>query len=98
MAITLLEGALYGFFAVTGVLIASFIIGEIVHLYNEKQSNENFAKAIDQMSKSTVTAIESIKDTTVTGINALLNMDTLRDVNSLAREKAKDQNPSSQAK
>ncbi|AOG61599.1 MULTISPECIES: hypothetical protein [Bacteria] len=98
MAITLLEGALYGFFAVTGVLIGSFVIGEIVHLYNEKQSNENFAKAVDQMSKSTVIAIESIKDTTVTGINALLNMDTLRDVNSLAREKAKDQNPNTQAK
>ncbi|CAG38861.1 hypothetical protein [Sulfolobus islandicus rudivirus 1 variant XX] len=98
MAITLLEGALYGFFAVTGILIGSFVVGEIVHLYNEKQSNENFAKAVDQMTKSTVTAIESIKDTTVTGINALLNMDTLRDVNSLAREKAKDQNPSSQAK
>nr|CAG28292.1 hypothetical protein [Sulfolobus islandicus rod-shaped virus 1] len=98
MAITLLEGALYGFFAVTGILIGSFVVGEIVHLYNEKQSNENFAKAVDQMTKSTVTAIESIKDTTVTGINALLNMDTLRDVNSLAREKAKDQNPSSQSK
>ncbi|CAC87324.1 hypothetical protein [Sulfolobus islandicus rod-shaped virus 2] len=98
MAITLLEGALYGFFAVTGILVGSFVVGEIVHLYNEKQNNENFAKAVDQMSKSTVIAVESIKDTTTTAINALLNMDTLRDVNALAREKAKDQNPNTQAK
>lgn len=98
MSLTILEAALYGFYAIAGVLVASYVIGEIVHLYNEKQSNESFEKAIDMITKNTVVAIESIKDTTVTGINALLNMDTLRDVNSLAKEKAKEQSSSSQTK
>ncbi len=43
------------------------------------------------MAKSTISAVESIKDTTTLGINALLNMDTLRDVNSLAQKKAEQQ-------
>ncbi len=43
------------------------------------------------MAKSTVVAVESIKDTTVTGINALVNMDTLRDVNDLAKSKSQNQ-------
>ena len=58
-----------------------------MHLYNQKQSNESFQIAIDQMTKSTISAVESIKDTTTLGVNALLNMDTLRDVNSLAQKK-----------
>ncbi len=40
--------------------------------------------------KSTVVAVESIKDTTTTAINALLDMSALHDVNALAREKAKE--------
>ena len=70
-----------------GVLIASYVVGEVVHLYNQKQSNQSFQIAIDQMTKSTISAVESIKDTTTLGVNALLNMDTLRDVNSLAQKK-----------
>ena len=70
-----------------GVLIGSYVVGEVVHLYNQKQSNQSFQIAIDQMTKSTISAVESIKDTTTLGVNALLNMDTLRDVNSLAQKK-----------
>jgi hypothetical protein len=84
-----------GFLALMGVLIASYVVGEVVHLYNEKQSNEAFRTAIDQMTKSTITAVESIKSTTTLGINALLNMDTVRDVNSLAQKKA-EQNQNQQ--
>jgi len=87
--------ALEGFLALVGVLIASYVIGEIVHLYNQKQVNETFQTVIDQMTKSTISAVESIKDTTTLGINALLNMDTLRDVNNLAQKKA-EQNQNSQ--
>jgi len=84
-----------GFLTLMGVLIASYVVGEVVHLYNQKQANQSFQIAIDQMTKSTISAIESIKDTTTLGVNALLNMDTLRDVNSLAQKKA-EQNQNSQ--
>ena len=85
---TLSTIALEGFLTLMGVLIASYVVGEVVHLYNQKQSNQSFQIAIDQMTKSTISAVESIKDTTTLGVNALLNMDTLRDVNSLAQKKA----------
>ena len=84
---TLSTDALQGFLTIMGVLIASYVVGEVVHLYNQKQSNQSFQIAIDQMTKSTISAVESIKDTTTLGVNALLNMDTLRDVNSLAQKK-----------
>jgi len=87
--------ALEGFLILMGVLIGSYVVGEIVYLYNQKQNNETFQNAIDQMTKSTISAIESIKDTTTLGVNALLNMDTLRDVNSLAQKKI-EQNQNSQ--
>ena len=77
-----------GFLTLMGVLIASYVVGEVVYLYNQKQNNEAFQNAINEMSKSTITAIESIKDTTTLGVNALLNMDTLSDVNNLAQKKA----------
>ena len=80
--------ALEGFLILMGVLIGSYVVGEIVYLYNQKQANEAFQNAIDQMTKATITATESIKTTTTLGINALLNMDTLRDINSLAQKKA----------
>jgi len=92
---TLSQTALEGFLALIGVLIGSYVVGEIIHLYNQKQSNESFQIAIDQMTKSTITAIESIKDTTTLGVNSLLNMDTLRDVNALAQKKV-EQNSNSQ--
>jgi hypothetical protein len=85
---TLSTVALEGFLTLMGVLIASYVVGEVVHLYNQKQANQSFQIAIDQMTKSTISAVESIKDTTTLGVNALLNMDTLRDVNSLAQKKA----------
>jgi len=84
---TLGTEALEGFLVLMGVLIASYVVGEIVHLYNQKQANQSFQTAVDQMTKSTISAIESIKDTTTLGVNALLNMDTLSDVNSLAQKK-----------
>jgi hypothetical protein len=80
--------ALEGFLVLMGVLIGSYVVGEIVHLYNQKQANQAFQIAIDQMTKATITATESIKSTTTLGINALLNMDTVRDVNALAQKKA----------
>ncbi len=70
------------------MLIGSYIVGEIVHLYNQKQANQAFQLAINQMTNATITAVESIKSTTTLGINALLNMDTVRDINSLAQKKA----------
>jgi len=84
---TLGTEALEGFLVLMGVLIASYVVGEIVHLYNQKQNNETFQNAINEMTKSTISAVESIKDTTTLGVNALLNMDTLSDVNSLAQKK-----------
>jgi len=87
--------ALEGFLALIGVLIASYVVGEVVHLYNQKQSNQSFQIAIDQMTKATITATQSIKDTTTLAVNAIMNMDTLRDVNSLAQKKA-EQNQNSQ--
>ena len=89
--------ALEGFLTLMGILIASYVVGEVVHLYNQKQANQSFQIAIDQMTKSTISAVESIKDTTTLGVNALLNMDTLRDVNSLAQKKTEQhQNQQSQ--
>ena len=79
--------ALEGFLVLMGVLIGSYVVGEIIYLYNQKQSNESFQTAIDQMTKSTITAIESIKDTTTLGTNVLANMTVLTDVNSLAQKK-----------
>ena len=86
--------AIEGFLVLMGVLIASYVVGEVVYLYNQKQSNQSFQIAIDQMTKSTISAIESIKDTTTLGVNALLNMDTLSDVNSLAQKKQSSQQQS----
>ena len=86
-----------GFLILMGVLIGSYVVGEIVYLYNQKQNNETFQNAINEMTKSTISAIESIKDTTTLGVNSLLNMDTLRDVNSLAQKKA-EQNQNQQSK
>ena len=88
---TLSADAVEGFLVLMGVLIGSYIVGEIVHLYNQKQANESFQIAVDQMTKSTISAIESIKDTTTLGVNALLNMDTLSDVNALAQKKQSSQ-------
>jgi len=85
---TILSYVEEGFLTLMGVLIASYIVGEVVYLYNQKQNNEAFQNAVNEMSKSTITAIESIKDTTTLGVNALLNMDTLSDVNNLAQKKA----------
>jgi len=85
--------ALEAFLAAVGAISGVFVLAEAAHLYNEKMRNQAFENAIDTMSKSTVVAIESIKDTTVTGINALLNMDTLRDVNALAQTKTKESQP-----
>jgi len=84
---TLSADALEGFLVVMGVLIASYVVGEVVHLFNQKQTNQSFQIAVDQMTKSTISAVESIKDTTTLAVNALLNMDTLSDVNSLAQKK-----------
>ena len=86
-----------GFLILMGVLIGSYVVGEIVYLYNQKQNNETFQNAINEMTKSTISAIESIKDTTTLGVNSLLNMDTLRDVNALAQKKA-EQNQNQQSK
>ena len=85
---SLIAEALEGFLVLMGVLIGSYVVGEIVYLYNQKQNNESFQNAINEIAKSTITAIESIKDTTTLGVNALMNMDTLSDVNSLAQKKA----------
>ena len=92
---TITTDALEGFLALMGVLIASYVVGEVVHLFNQKQSNESFKTAIDQISKATITATQSIKDTTTLAVNAIMNMYTLRDVNSLAQKKA-EQNQNSQ--
>jgi len=86
--------AIEGFLVLMGVLIASYVVGEVVHLFNQKQNNETFQNAINEMTKSTISAIESIKDTTTLGVNALLNMDTLSDVNSLAQKKQSSQQQS----
>jgi len=91
--VAIAQEALTGFLALLGVLIASFVVAEAVHLFNEKQRNESFTTAVDAMSKSTVIAVESIKDTTTTAVNSLVNMSALHDVNALAREKVKDNNP-----
>jgi hypothetical protein len=88
---TLSADALEGFLVLMGVLIGSYVVGEIVYLYNQKQANQSFQIAVDQMTKSTISAIESIKDTTTLGVNALLNMDTLSDVNALAQKKQSSQ-------
>ena len=88
------QTALEGFLYLLGGLVASFVVAEAIHLYNEKQRNESFTTAVDAMSKSTVIAVESIKDTTTTAINALLDMSALHDVNALAKEKAKENNQS----
>ena len=90
---SIISEALEGFLVLMSVLIGSYVVGEIVYLYNQKQNNETFQNAINEMTKSTISAVESIKDTTTLGINALLNMDTLRDVNSLAQKKT-EQNQS----
>ena len=82
--------AVEGFLVLMGVLIGSYVVGEIVHLYNQKQNNETFQNAINEMAKSTISAVESIKDTTTLGINSLLNMDTMSDVNSLAQKKQQE--------
>jgi len=90
---------LEGFLVLMGVLIGSYVVGEIVYLYNQKQNNETFQNAINEMTKSTISAIESIKDTTTLGVNALLNMDTLSDVNNLAQKKvSQNQNSQQQSK
>ncbi|ARQ96365.1 pyramid forming protein [Sulfolobus islandicus rod-shaped virus 8] len=89
-----IQYAIEGFLVLMGVLIGSYVVGEIVYLYNQKQANESFQIAVDQMTKSTISAVESIKDTTTLGINALLNMDTLSDVNALAQKKQSSQQQS----
>ena len=57
---TIAEIALEAFLAIAGVLTASFVIAEVVHLYNERERNQSFTTAFDTMSKSTVIAVELI--------------------------------------
>jgi hypothetical protein len=76
-----------GFYAVMGVLIGAFVVGEVAHIFNERQANETYRNTMTQMAQTTTVAVESIKQTTVTGINALLDMSTLNDVNALAQKK-----------
>jgi len=84
--------ALDGFYAVVGVLIASFVVGEVAHLFNQRQANETYRNTMTQMAQTTTVAVESIKETTVTGINALIDMATLNDVNALAQKKVDHNN------
>jgi hypothetical protein len=76
-----------GFYAVMGVLIGAFVVGETVHIFNERQANETYRNTMTQMAQTTTVAVESIKETTVTGINAIIDMSTLNDVNALAQKK-----------
>jgi hypothetical protein len=76
-----------GFYAVMGVLIGAFVVGEVAHIFNERQANETYRNTMTQMAQTTTVAVESIKETTVTGINALIDMSTLNDVNALAQKK-----------
>jgi len=84
--------ALEGFYAVMGVLIGAFVVGEVAHIFNQRQANETYRNTMTQMAETTTVAVESIKETTVTGINALLNMSTLHDVNALAEKKVDHNN------
>jgi len=76
-----------GFYAVMGVLIGAFVLGEVAHIFNERQANETYRNTMTQMAQTTTVAVESIKETTVTGINSLIDMSTLNDVNALAQKK-----------
>jgi len=86
-----------GFYAVMGVLIGAFIVGEVAHIFNERQANETYRNTMMQMAQTTTVAVESIKQTTVTGINALLDMSTLNDVNALAQKKIEHNNTQANA-
>ena len=83
----MLEMALNAFYAIMAVLVASFVVGEVAHLFNQRQANETYRNTMTQMAQTTTVAVESIKQTTVTGINALIDMSTLNDVNALAQRK-----------
>jgi len=83
----LAEMALNAFYAIMAVLVASFVVGEVAHLFNQRQANETYRNTMTQMAQTTTVAVESIKQTTVTGINALIDMSTLNDVNALAQRK-----------
>ena len=83
----LAEVALDGFYAVMGVLIGAFVVGEVAHIFNQRQANETYRNTMMQMAQTTTVAVESIKESTVTGINAIIDMSTLNDVNALAQKK-----------
>jgi hypothetical protein len=86
-----------GFYAVMGVLIGAFVVGEVAHIFNERQANETYRNTMTQMAQTTTVAVESIKETTVTGINALIDMSTLNDVNALAQKKVEHNNTQANA-
>ena len=86
-----------GFYAVMGVLIGAFVLGEVAHIFNERQANETYRNTMTQMAQTTTVAVESIKETTVTGINALIDMSTLNDVNALAQKKVEHNNTQANA-
>ncbi len=70
-----------------GVLIGAFVVGEVAHIFNERQATEKYRNTMTQMAQTTTVAVESIKQTTVAGIDALISMSTLNDVNALAQKK-----------
>jgi hypothetical protein len=80
-----------------GVLIGAFIVGEVAHIFNERQANETYRNTMMQMTQTTTVAVESIKETTVTGINALIDMSALNDVNTLAQKKVEHNNTQANA-
>jgi len=94
---TLSQTALEGFLVLMGVLIASYVVGEVVYLYNQKQANQSFQIAVDQMTKSTISAVESIKDTTTLGINSLIEYGYIKRCKCISTEKA-EQNQQPQSK
>ena len=78
---------LYLIVAGVGALVVGFIVSQVVHMFNQKSSNETFRTVMEEMSKTTISAVESIKQTTITGINAIMDMSTVNDVYNIAKNK-----------
>ena len=88
---------LYLVLAGVGTLVVGFIVSQVVHMFNQRSANETFRTVMEEMAKTTIVAVESIKETTVTGINAIMDMSTVNDVYNIARNKVNQNGQSSQS-
>lgn len=92
------ELALYGFLATVGALVVAFIISEVAYIFGNRQSNESFSNAMQQITQAAIATMQASNDSfkaamqqmtqsTIAAIEAIKDMAVLGDAYSIASQK-----------